>query len=191
MKPKVDGILRDSKKWRAESDKLRMFILDGVLTEEMKWGKPCYTFQKSNILIIQGFREYCALMFCKGALRKDRHGLLKKPGESTQAARQMRTNVQQIVEMESILKTYIAEAVEAERTGLKVDFRVNPEPIPEELQDRLDEVPALNAAFDALTPGRQRGYILYFSAAKQSKTRPSRVEKSMSWILKGAGLNGP
>jgi uncharacterized protein YdeI (YjbR/CyaY-like superfamily) len=153
-------------------------------------GKPCYTFQNSNILIIQGFKEYCALMFCKGALLKDPNGILKKPGENTQAARQMRfTNVREIVEMKSILKAYIDEAIEAEKAGLKVNFKTNPEPTPEELQIKLDESPALKTAFHALTPGRQRAYVLYFSAAKQSKTRESRVEKCMRQILNGKGLN--
>jgi uncharacterized protein YdeI (YjbR/CyaY-like superfamily) len=188
MNPKVDVYLSTAKKWQEEFEKLRMIILDCGLTEELKWGKPCYTFQKSNIVIIQGFKEYCALMFCKGALLNDPNGILKKFG--WQAARRIPfTNVREIVEMEPILKTYIHEAIEAERAGLKVNFKKNPEPIPEELQNKLDEIPALKAAFDALTPGRQRGYILYFSAAKQSKTRESRVEKCMPQILNGKGLN--
>jgi uncharacterized protein YdeI (YjbR/CyaY-like superfamily) len=188
--PKVDGYLRKAKKWQKEMEKLRRISLDCGLTEEVKWGKPCYTFQKSNIVIIQGFKEYCALMFCKGALLNDPNGILKKPGENTQAARQIRfTNVREIVEMEPILKAYIYEAIEAEKAGLKVNFKKNPEPTPEELQNKLDEIPALKTAFDALTPGRQRAYILYFSAAKQSKTRESRVEKCMQQILNGKGLD--
>ncbi len=190
MNPKVDGYLRKSKKWREEVEKLRMIILDCGLTEELKWGKPCYTFQKSNIVIVQGFKEFCALLFCKGALLNDANGILKKPGENTQAARRIPfTNVREIVEMEPILKTYIHEAIEAEKAGLKVNFKKNPEPIPEELQNKLDEIPALKTAFDALTPGRQRAYILYFSAPKQSKTRESRIEKCMQQILNGKGLN--
>jgi uncharacterized protein YdeI (YjbR/CyaY-like superfamily) len=190
MNPKVDGYLRKAKKWQEEMEKLRMISLGCGLTEELKWGKPCYTFQKSNIVIIQGFKEFCALLFCKGALLNDANGILEKPGENTQAARRIPfTNVREIVEMEPILKAYIHEAIEAEKAGLKVNFKKNPEPIPEEFQNKLDEIPALKAAFDALTPGRQRGYILYFSAAKQSKTRESRVEKCLQQILKGKGLN--
>jgi uncharacterized protein YdeI (YjbR/CyaY-like superfamily) len=190
MNPKVDGYLRKSKQWQEEFEKLRMIILDCGLTEELKWGKPCYTFQKSNIVIIQGFKEFCALLFCKGALLNDANGMLEKPGENTQAARRIPfTNVREMVEMEPILKAYIYEAIEAEKAGLKVNFKKNPEPIPEELQNKLDEIPALKTAFDALTPGRQRAYILYFSAPKQSKTRESRVEKCMQQILNGKGLN--
>jgi len=191
MNPKVDGYLRKAKKWQEELEKLRMIILDCQLTEELKWGKPCYTFQKSNIVIIQGFKEYCALLFFKGALLNDANGILIKPGKNTQAGRQIRfTNVREIVEMETILKAYIYEAIEVEKAGLKVNFKKTTEfIIPEEFQNRLDEIPALKTAFDALTPGRQRAYILYFSAPKQSKTRESRVEKSMQQILNGKGLN--
>jgi uncharacterized protein YdeI (YjbR/CyaY-like superfamily) len=189
MNPKVDVYLSKAKKWREEAEKLRMIILDCGLSEELKWGKPCYTFQKSNIVIIQGFKESCALLFCKGALLKDAHGILKKPGENTQAARRIPfTNVREIVELEPILKAYILEAVVVEKAGLEVSFIKNPEPVPEELQFRLDEIPALKAAFNALTPGRQRAYILYFSAAKQSQTRASRVEKYRRQILMGKGL---
>ena len=188
MNPKVDGYLRKSKKWQEEFETLRTIILDCQLTEELKWGKPCYTFQKSNIVIIQGFKEFCALLFCKGALLKDANGILETFG--WQAARRIPfTNVREIVEMEPILKAYIHEAIEAEKAGLKVNFKKNPEPVPEELQNKLDEIPALKTAFDALTPGRQRAYILYFSGAKQSKTRESRVEKCMRQILNGKGLN--
>jgi len=188
MNPKVDGYLRKAKKWQEEMTKLRRISLDCGLTEELKWGKPCYTFQTSDIVIIQGFKEFCALLFCKGALLKDPNGILKKFG--WQAARRIPfSNVGEIVEMEPILKVYIHEAIEAEKAGLKVNYKKNPEPIPEELQNKLDEIPALKTAFDALTPGRQRGYILYFSAAKQSKTRASRVKKCMPQILKGKGLN--
>ena len=190
MNPKVDGYLGKAKKWQQEMGKLRRIILDCHLTEELKWGKPCYTFQKSNVVIIQGFKESCALLFCKGALLRDLKGILEKPGENTQAARRLRfTNVQEIVEMEPTLKAYIQEAIEVEKVGLEVNFEKNPEPVPEELQNKLDEIPALKAAFEALTPGRQRAYILYFSAAKQSKTRESRVEKCMQRILAGKGLD--
>jgi len=188
MNPKVDEYLRKAKKWQEEFEKLRRISLDCGLTEELKWGKPCYTFQKSNIVILQGFKEFCALLFCKGALLNDPKSILKKFG--WQAARRIPfTNVREIVEMEPILKTCIHEAIEVEKAGLKVNLKKNPEPIPEELQNKLDEIPALKSAFDALTPGRQRGYILYFSAAKQSKTRESRVEKCMRQILNGKGLN--
>jgi uncharacterized protein YdeI (YjbR/CyaY-like superfamily) len=188
MNPKVDGYLKKAKKWQEEMTKLRRISLDSGLTEELKWGKPCYTFQTSNIVIIQGFKEFCSLLFCKGALLKDPKGILKTFG--WQAARRIPfTDVREIVEMEPILKVYIHEAIEAEKAGLKVNYKKNPEPIPEELQNKLDEIPALKTAFDALTPGRQRGYILYFSGAKQSKTRASRVKKCMPQILKGKGLN--
>jgi uncharacterized protein YdeI (YjbR/CyaY-like superfamily) len=188
MNPKVDEYLRKAKKWQEEMKKLRRISLDCGLTEELKWGKPCYTFQKSNIVIIQGFKEFCALLFCKGALLNNPNGILRKFG--WQAARRIPfSNVREIVEIEPTLKAYVREAIEAEKAGLKVTLERNPEPIPEELQNKLDEIPALKAAFDALTPGRQRGYILYFSAAKQSKTRESRVEKCMPQILNGKGLN--
>jgi uncharacterized protein YdeI (YjbR/CyaY-like superfamily) len=190
MNPKVDVYLSKAKKWQEEFEKLRMIILDCQLTEELKWGKPCYTFQKSNIIVIIGFKEYCALLFFKGALLNDANGILIKPGENTQAGRQIRfTNVQEIVEMETILKAYIYEAIEVEKAGLKLNFKKNTELIiPEEFQNKLNEIPALKTAFDALTPGRQRAYNLYFSTPKQSKTRESRVEKCMQQILNGKGL---
>jgi uncharacterized protein YdeI (YjbR/CyaY-like superfamily) len=188
MNPKVDGYLRKAKKWQAEMKKLRRISLACGLTEELKWGKPCYTFQNSNIVIIQGFKEFCALLFTKGALLKDLNGILKKFG--WQAARRIPfTNVREIVEIEPSLKAYIREAIEAEKAGLKGTLKKNPEPIPEELQNKLDEIPALKTAFKALTPGRQRGYILYFSGAKQSKTRELRIAKCMRQILNGKGLN--
>jgi uncharacterized protein YdeI (YjbR/CyaY-like superfamily) len=191
MNPKVDAYLSKAKKWQEESAKLRTIILDCQLTEEFKWGKPCYTFQDSNIVLIQGFKEYCALLFFKGALLQDPRGILQKPGENTQAGRQIRfTGVREIAEKEPILKAYIHEAIEVEKAGLKVDFKETTEfAIPEEFQTKLDEVPALKTAFDALTPGRQRAYILHFSQPKQSKTRESRVEKCMQQILSGKGLN--
>jgi uncharacterized protein YdeI (YjbR/CyaY-like superfamily) len=191
MNPKVDAYLSKAKKWQEELKKLRTIILDCQLTEELKWGKPCYTFQKSNIVIIIGFKEYCALLFCQGVLLNDANGILIKPGENTQAGRQIRfTNVREIVEMESILKAYIYEAIEVKKAGLEVNYKKNTELIfPEEFQNKLGENPALKAAFAALTPGRQRAYYLYFSAPKQSKTRESRVEKCMQQILNGKGLN--
>jgi uncharacterized protein YdeI (YjbR/CyaY-like superfamily) len=189
--PKVDAFLSQAKKWQKEFKKLRRVILDCQLTEEFKWGKPCYTFQKSNIVLIHGFKEYCALLFFKGALLKDANGILIQQTENVQAARQIRfTNVREIVEIEPILKAYVREAIELEKAGLEVSYKKTSEfKIPEEFQNRLDEIPALKTAFDALTAGRQRAYILYFSAAKQSKTREARVEKCMVQILNGKGLN--
>ncbi len=190
MNPKVDVYLRETPEWREETKQLRSIILGCGLTEELKWSKPCYSFQGSNVVIIQGFKESCALLFCQGALLKDPKGILEKPGENTQAARRIRfTAVREIVRMKSILKAYIQEAVAAEKAGLKVNFKRNPEPVPQELQRKLDENPALRTAFEALTPGRQRAYILYFSAAKQSQTRMARVEKHVRQILQGRGLN--
>src|SRR5579864_594190 len=189
--PKVDGLLRKAKTWKEELQKLRTIILECGLSEEVKWRVPCYTFEKRNIVLIHGFKEYCALLFFKGALLKDPKGILITQTENTQATRQIRfTNAQEIVEMEAILKSYIYEAIEVEKAGLKVAFKKTTEfTTPEEFQNKLDEIPALKAAFDALTPGRQRAYILYFSAPKQSKTRESRVEKCTQKILNGKGLD--
>ena len=178
-------------KWQEELEKLRTIILDCGLDEELKWGVPCYTFQKNNIVLIGAFKEYCALSFFKGALLKDANGVLSKPGQNTQSGRLIRfTGVRGIVELESILKAYIYEAIEVEKAGLKVNFKKTSEfVIPEEFQNKLDKIPALKTAFYALTPGRQRAYILYFSAPKQSKTRESRVERYTRQILSGKGLN--
>ena len=191
MNPKVDQYLRRAKKWQKEMEKLRRISLGCGLTEESKWGKPCYTFQNSNIVLIHGFKEYCALLFFKGALLKDAKGILVQQTKNVQAARQIRfTNVREIDKIEPILKAYIKEAIEVEKARLKVDYKKTADfAIPEEFQNKLDEIPALKTAFDALTPGRQRGYILYFSAPKQSKTRESRIEKCMQQILDGKGLN--
>ncbi|HEY5585487.1 MAG TPA: YdeI family protein [Ruminiclostridium sp.] len=191
MNPKVDEYLSKAKKWQEEFEKLRMIILDCQLTEELKWGVPCYTFQEGNIVLIHGFKEYCALLFIKGALLQDANGILIKQTENVQAGRQIRfTNVREIVAMETILKAYIYEAIEVEKAGLEVNFKKNTEfIIPEEFQNKLDEIPALKTAFETLTPGRQRAYIFYFSEPKQSKTRESRVEKYMQQILNGKGLN--
>ncbi|MFA5837001.1 MAG: YdeI family protein [Bellilinea sp.] len=191
MNPKVDEYISKSEKWQEELEKLRRIILDCQLTEELKWGVPCYTFQKNNIVLMHIFKEYCALLFFKGALLKDAKGILIQQTKETQAARQIRfTHVREIIEMEPILKAYIYEAIEVENAGLKVNFKKTTEfTIPEEFQNKLDENAALKTAFDALTPGRQRAYILYFSAPKQSKTRESRVEKCMQQILIGKGLN--
>ena len=191
MNPDVDEFLSKEKKWQEEFQKLRMIVLDCQLTEEMKWHKPCYSFEEKNIVLIHGFKEYCALLFMKGALLHDAEGILIQQTENVQAGRQIRfTSVQQIVEMELILKAYIDEAIEIEKSGLKVELKKNTEfPIPEELQNKFDETPALKTAFEALTPGRQRAYIFYFSQPKQSKTRESRVEKCMQQILDGKGLD--
>lgn len=191
MNPKVDFFLSNAKKWQKEFEKLRMIILDCGLTEEFKWGKPCYTFQKSNIVLMHGFKEYCALLFLKGALLKDVHGILIQQTDNVQSARQIRfTNVEEIIKIERILKSYIKEAVEAEKAGLKVNFKKTSKFImPEEFKKKLDKNRDLRTAFDSLTPGRQRGYILYFSAPKLSKTRVSRIEKYIQHILNGKGLN--
>ncbi len=191
MNPKVDFYFSKAKKWQEELEQLRIIVLDCGLTEELKWGVPCYMFQKSNIVLIHVFKEYCALLFFKGALLNDTNGILIQQTENVQAARQIRfSNVQEITKMKTILKAYIYEAIEVEKAGLKVELKKPAEfKIPEEFQKKLDKTPALKTAFKALTPGRQRAYILYFSAPKQSKTRESRVEKWMQQILNGKGLN--
>ncbi len=191
INPKVDVFINESKKWGEEFKKLRMIVLDCQLTEELKWGVPCYTFQNSNIVLMHGFKEYCALLFVKGALLKDANGILIQQTENVQAGRQVRfTNVREIDKLKTILKAYIVEAIEVEKSGLKVNYKKAAEfPIAEEFQTKLDENPELDNAFYALTPGRQRAYLLYFSAPKQSKTREARVEKCMEQILNGKGLN--
>jgi uncharacterized protein YdeI (YjbR/CyaY-like superfamily) len=191
MNPKVDGYLRKAKKWQEELKKLRTIVLDCQLSEELKWGVPCYTLRENNVVLIHVFKQYCALLFFKGALLKDDKGILIQQTKNVQAARQIRfTNVREIVEMETILKAYIHEAMEVEKAGLKVSFRKTTEfIIPDEFQKKLDAIPSLKTAFAALTPGRQRAYLLHFSAPKQSKTRESRIEKCMRQILKGKGLN--
>jgi uncharacterized protein YdeI (YjbR/CyaY-like superfamily) len=190
-KPKLDGYFKKAGKWQEELNALRRIVLEFPLAEDVKWRLPCYTFQNSNIVIMQLFKEYCALMFFKGALLKDAKRVLVKIGENTQAGRQIRfTDVRQIVQMEPILKSYIHEAIEVEKAGTRVSVKKTSDfTIPEEFQAKLDESRALKAAFDALTPGRQRAYILHFSAPKLSKTRQSRVEKCMPQILMGKGLN--
>ena len=191
MNPKVDSFLNKAEKWQEEFKKLRTIILDCDLKEELKWGVPCYTFQNKNIVLMHGFKEYCALLFFKGALLSDPKGILITQTENVQATRQIRfTNLQAIVEMEPVIKSYIHEAIEVEKSGLKVKLKETEEyKIPEEFKNKLAEIPALKTAFESLTPGRQRAYILYFSAPKQSKTRESRVEKYMQQILNGKGLN--
>lgn len=191
VNPKVDSYIEKSKKWRHEVEQLRKIILEFHLTEELKWGVPCYTFKNKNIVLIHGFKEYCAILFVKGVLLKDPNSVLIQQTENVQAGRQIRfTSARDIVEMESVLKTYINEAIEVEKAGLKVDFKnTTGFSVPEEFQSELDNNPTLKMAFDALTPGRQRAYILHFSAPKQSKTRTSRVEKCMPNILDGKGLD--
>ena len=190
MNPKVDFYFNKGK-WQEELEQLRMITLDCGLTEELKWGCPCYTFQKRNIVLIHVFKEYCALLFFKGALLNDTNGILIQQTENVQAARQIRfINVREIVEMQPILKTYIHEAIEVEKAGLKVNLKKTTEyAIPIEFQHKLDKIPALKTAFNALTPGRQRGYMLHFTQPKKSKTRESRIEKCMPQILDGKGLN--
>ncbi len=191
MNPKVDVFLSKAKQWREEFEQLRAILLDCPLTEELKWGVPCYTFEGKNVVLMHGFKEYCALLFVKGALLKDPQGILITQTENVQAARQVRfTSAGEIAGMESTLKDYIRQAVEVEKAGLKVEYKKTTEfNLPEEFQKRLDEAPALKAAFEALTPGRQRAYLLYFSAPKQSTTRQARIEKCVPQILNGKGLN--
>ena len=191
MNPKVDWFFSKDTKWQKEYGKLRTIILDCGLMEELKWGCPCYTYEKKNIVLIHGFKEYCALLFFKGALLNDPNSILIQQTENVQSARQVRfTNVREIVKMDKVLKAYVYEAIEVEKAGLKVKLKKTPDfKIPEEFQKQLDKKPALKKAFDALTPGRQRAYIFYFAQAKQSKTREARVEKSMKQILNGKGLD--
>ena len=191
MNPKVDWYFNKAKKWQRELDKLRIIILDCGLTEELKWGVPCYTIGGTNVVLIHAFKEYCAVLFHKGALLKDDKGILVQQTANVQAARQIRfTDIREILDMQATLKSYIYEAVEVEKAGLKVEYKKTAEfTMPEEFKTKLDKISALKTAFKALTPGRQRGYLLYFSAAKQSKTREARIEKSIPQILKGKGLD--
>jgi uncharacterized protein YdeI (YjbR/CyaY-like superfamily) len=190
MNPKVDFYFKD-KKWQEELEQLRKIALDCQLTEELKWGTPCYTQQKKNIVLIHDFKEYCAFLFFKGALLKDTEGILIQQSENVQAARQIRfTNLKEIIEQKSILKAYIYEAVEIEKAGLKVELKKTSEfPVSEEFQQQLDNDSRLKKAFEALTPGRQRGYLLHFSQPKQAQTREARVEKALPQILDGKGIN--
>ena len=189
--PKVDFFFDKAKQWQEEYKELRTIILDCDLTEELKWGVPCYTFEKKNVVLIHGFKEYCAVLFVKGVLLKDVKGILIQQTENVQSARQIRfTNVREIVKMKSILKAYVKEAIEVEKSGLKVELKKTSDyKIPREFQTKLDEMPALKEAFYALTPGRQRAYIFYFSQPKLSKAREARVEKYIDLILDGIGLN--
>lgn len=189
--PKVDFFFNKAEKWQEEFRKLRTVILDCQLTEELKWGVPCYTFQNKNVVLIHGFKGYCAILFVKGALLKDAKGVLIQQTKNVQAARQIRfKDVREIVKLETTLKAYIREAIEVEKAGLKVDYKKTSDfKIPKEFQNKLDEMPALREAFYALTPGRQRGYLFYFSQPKLSRTREARVEKYIDRILEGIGLN--
>lgn len=191
MNPKVDFYFSKNEKWQKETEKLRTIVLDCQLAEELKWGTPCYTFQNKNIVLIHDFKEYCALLFFKGALLKDTDHILVQQTANVQSARQIRfTNIQEINELEPVLKAYIYEAVEVEKAGLKFEFKKTEEfTVAEEFQTKLDENPDLKTAFEALTPGRQRAYMLNFSAPKQSKTREARIEKAIPNILNGKGLN--
>lgn len=191
MNPKVDGFISREKKWQKEYEKLRMIVLDCQLTEELKWGVPCYTYQNNNIVLIHGFKDYCALLFIKGSLLRDTHTILIQQTENVQVGRQIRfRNIQEIIEKETIIKEYIHEAIEVEKSGLEVNFKKSTEfSIPEEFQNKLYSNSTLKSVFEALTPGRQRAYILYFSAPKQSKTREQRIEKYLEQILSGKGLD--
>jgi uncharacterized protein YdeI (YjbR/CyaY-like superfamily) len=200
MNPKVDWFFSKDTKWQKEYEKLRAIVLDCGLTEELKWGCPCYTrptgssgraFGKSNIVLIHGFKKYCALLFFKGALLNDPDGILIQQTANVQSARQIRfTNLREIVKLEKTVKAYIYEAIEVEKAGLKVKLKKTSEyKIPEEFQKKLNKMPKLKTAFDTLTPGRQRAYIFHFSQPKQSKTRESRIEKSIPQILNGKGLD--
>lgn len=191
MNPNVDWFFEKDTSWKAAYQKLRAIILDTGLTEELKWGCPCYTFNNSNIVLIHGFKEYCALLFIKGALLNDPNGILIQQTENVQSARQIRfTNVKEIAKMEKVLKAYVYEAIEVEKAGLKVKLKKTPDfKVPEEFQKQLDKKPGLKKAFDTLTPGRQRAYLFYFSQPKQSKTREARIEKKLKQILSGKGLS--
>lgn len=191
MNPKVDFYFIKAKKWQKEFETLRSIVLDCQLTEELKWGNPCYTFEKKNIVLIHGFKDYCALLLFKGALLKDPKGILIQQTENVQSARQIRfTNVQEIMKLKATIKSYIYKAVKVEEAGLKVEFKKTSEfSVPEEFQTKLDKNRALKTAFNSLTPGRQRAYLFYFSSAKQSKTRAARVEKYIDQILDGRGLD--
>ena len=191
MNPKVDFFFNKAKQWQEEYEKLRTIVLDCGLAEELKWGCPCYTFEGNNIVLIHGFKDYCALLFMKGALLTDDHGILIQQTENVQSARQIRfRDIREIYELESTVKAYIQQAIEVEKAGLKVKFKKSSEfTMPEEFQTKLDRMPKLKKAFEALTPGRQRGYLLHFSSAKQAKTRAARVEKYIPQILEGKGLD--
>jgi uncharacterized protein YdeI (YjbR/CyaY-like superfamily) len=191
MQSKVDAFLSKAKKWQDEFTQLRAIILDCGLDEDFKWGQPCYTLDGQNVVLIHGFKEYCALLFFKGALMKDPKNILIQQTENVQAARQIRfTSAEQIAKLDKVLKTYVRNAIELEKSGAKVEFKKTTEfSWPEEFERKVDDMPALRTAFEALTPGRQRAYLLHFSSAKQAKTRESRIEKCVPQILSGKGLD--
>lgn len=189
--PKIDAFLRGETRWRPEMKKLREILLEFPFTEELKWGKPCYTFQGANVVVMLPLKERCTLMFCKGALLTDTKGLLYRPSENTQAMRQFRfSGLDEIVKMQTVIKSFLKEAIEVEKAGLEVAYKKPAEQaVPEEFQDKLEKDSTLKKAFKALTPGRQRAYLLHFAAPKQSATRDSRIEKCRAMILAGQGLN--
>lgn len=189
--PKVEEYVNKAKRWQAEYKQLRAYALDCDLSEDIKWKHPCFMYEDSNIVLAHGFKEYCALLFMKGVLMKDPNGILVQQTANVQAARQIRfKNLEEIIEMEDIIKAYIKEAVEVEKSGAQVAFKKEEEfPVPEELDQKFAEMPALKEAFKKLTPGRQRAYLLYFAAPKQSKTRVARIDKYTDRILDGIGLN--
>ena len=191
MNPKVDFFFSKNKKWQKELETLRVFILECGLNEELKWGVPCYTHNKSNIVLIHAFKDYCAVLFFKGALLKDPKGILIQQTKNVQSARQIRfTDVKEIIKLKATLKSYIKEAIQIEEAGLKVELKKTTEfEMPEEFRIKLDKSAELKKAFAALTPGRQRGYLLHFSSAKQVQTRESRIEKNLKRILAGKGLD--
>jgi uncharacterized protein YdeI (YjbR/CyaY-like superfamily) len=191
MNPKVDFYFTKAKKWQEEIIKLRAIVLNCHLNEELKWGVPCYSFEKNNIVLIHVFKDYCALLFFKGSLLKDPKGILIQQTKNVQAARQIRfTNVKDVTKLKASIKTYIYEAIAIEEAGLKVEMKQTTEfEMPDEFKTKLNKSAVLKKAFYALTPGRQRGYLLYFSAAKQAKTRETRIEKYMKQILDGKGLD--
>ena len=191
MDPRVDEFIKEESKWQGEFKELRRIILDCQLTEGLKWGKPCYTYQNDNVVLLHGFKEYCAILFIKGSLLKDTKGILIQQTENVQAGRQLRfTSVSEITAIEDTIKDYVHEAIEIEKAGLEVEFKKTTEyTVPEELQTKFDEMPALKTAFEALTPGRQRAYLFNFPEPKQSKTRIARIEKYIQKILDGKGLN--
>lgn len=191
MNPKVDAYIAKAAKWQPEFEALRALLLKTPLVEELKWSQPCYTFEGSNVVILQGFKACCAMMFTKGALMKDAKRLLHKPGENTQAARRFEfTSVAEITKLKGTISAYLKEAIEIEKAGLEVEFKKEPGPVPEELEAKFESSPAFKRAFEALTPGRQRAYLLHFAGAKQPATRAARIEKCAPDVLQGKGLNG-
>lgn len=191
MNPKVDEVLKQEKRWAAEFRKLRQIILECGLTEELKWGQPCYTLEGKNVVLIHGFKDYCALLFMKGSLMKDPKGILIQQTENVQAGRQIRfAGLEEVTKLEKSLKAYVQEAIKVEKAGLKVELKKTSDyAVPEEFKERLDTDRALKAAFEALSPGRQRAYLYHFSQAKQSATRAARVQKCIPRILDGLGLD--